>query len=75
LGLHAPSIFRLILIELNALGLIPFVPKDNYSTFGCEFYCSLVRGRVETSGLEQKRLELYKAVVMELAEQAEALKS
>jgi hypothetical protein len=32
---YTPSSFRLILIELNAIGIIPFVPKDNHSTFGC----------------------------------------
>ena len=72
---YTPASFRLIMLELNALGLIPFVTRGSYSTFGCEFYCSLMRGRVDTRDLDQERLALHKAIIMELAEQAEALKA
>jgi SAM-dependent methyltransferase len=55
-----PSSFALIVLELSALGLVPFKTEDMFEPWGCEFYASLVKGPGPApTAIAAQRLELH----------------
>ena len=57
-----PHSFRLMIHDLNNLGLIPFREVDFYLTEGCEFFITLGRNG---SGIGISRMEMLKTIESE----------
>ena len=70
-----PSSFRLICLELNALGLLPFEEIGFFSTTeGCEFFVTLKKNeKPDTADLDERRMGLLKAMLIEIREQTDFL--
>jgi len=58
-----PAFFRLLIADLQALGLISFEIKAEFDTVGCEFYVSL--GKREGAFMEKDRLDALQAIKLE----------
>jgi len=58
-----PNSFRLIINDLNLLGLISFKEIDFFPTEGCEFFVTLGK---DGKGIETPRLELLKMIEDEM---------
>lgn len=71
---YTPSSFELIVMELNLIEKIPFRISALTGPFGCEFYVQLRRGRVTDEDMRSRRSYLYKKMILELGEQADAIK-
>ncbi len=64
-----PSSFDLLILELGALGLIPFRVEIGFSSWGCEFYRTLVKTSnpiQERNLLSENRLQLHALIQDEL---------
>lgn len=71
-----PSSFELLILELDALGLIGFRIAKLFPTDGCEFIVLLRKGRSDYgAGIQSRRLELLKATVRELGDQDRRMKT
>jgi SAM-dependent methyltransferase len=69
-----PSSFRLICLELGALGLIPFAELDFHDATGCEFHVTLVkRNGALPDAPPERRMELLKKMLLEVREQTDYL--
>jgi SAM-dependent methyltransferase len=69
---YTPSVFRLVVLELNVLGEFDWMIDVEFPVFGCEFYVTLRRCKLSFSSEEEReaeRLALLKCIVGELAEQ------
>jgi SAM-dependent methyltransferase len=69
---YTPSSFRLIILELNALGVLDWMEDTFFPSSGCEFYITLTRGKMHFASeeaMEAKRLELLLAMMQDLGEQ------
>jgi SAM-dependent methyltransferase len=70
-----PSSFALLVLELGSLGLIGFHIAKLFPTEGCEFIVSLRRGHDQcATGIQDRRLELLKAIVTDLGDQNRLMK-
>jgi hypothetical protein len=58
-----PSLFRLVIKDLNSLGLCPLKEASFFSTSGCEFFITLSRS---AQGASESRLQLMKSMQREL---------
>jgi SAM-dependent methyltransferase len=65
-----PSSFRLIALELRALGLIDLEEEEYFPPCGVEFYVSMRQGGANING---RRMELLKQMLMEIREQTDYL--
>jgi len=71
-----PSSFQLILLELAWLKQLDWSVETCSSAIGCEFRVGLRRGGIDSAqqlsaeAFEGRRLDLLKAIVLELGEQA-----
>ncbi len=66
-----PSSFDLLVLELGALGLIPFRVEIGYPSWGCEFYRTLVKTHdpvPNRESLSAERLRLHMLIRDELRE-------
>ncbi len=61
-----PNSFRLIINDLNLLGLISFKEIEFYPTEGCEFFVTLGK---DAKGVETPRLELLKMIEDEICDE------
>lgn len=70
-----PASFELLILELGALGLIPFAVRKVFPTLGCEFFVTLDRVAPDLINvdLDRRRQALMIETVRELAAQAEYL--
>ena len=69
-----PSSFRLICLELAALGLMPFTEIGFFETTGNEFFVTLQKtGEPDTANLEGRRLDYLKRMLLEIREQTDPL--
>jgi hypothetical protein len=70
-----PSSFTLAVVELSALGELDFRIDRAFPTEEFEFYVTLRQGREQLGAerLESRRLELLRAVLLEVREQADLL--
>jgi SAM-dependent methyltransferase len=71
-----PSSFALLVFELSTLGLIDFRVRHLYAAEGFEFLAHLQKGRKvydSMDELQQVRLDLLKAIILERGEQADLL--
>ena len=71
--IHTPSSFALILLELGAIGLLPFTTECSFPGTGCEFYITLKTGeppKLNFQELNQRRLKLLKSTIRELGQQS-----
>jgi SAM-dependent methyltransferase len=79
LDLHSwyftPSSFRLICLELAALGFIPFEEVVFFdTTVACEFFVTLRKtGKVNFDQLEERRMDLLKGMLLEIRRQTDYL--
>lgn len=67
-----PSSFDLIVLELNALGLIPFEIGLSYPSWGCEFFRTMTKSKPsnhEANSLAHARLHLHQKICDELRTQ------
>ena len=73
-----PASFRLMILELAQLGLIPFAVEEFYPSNGCEFYVLLRNAPpspLREDELNRQRLVLLRETVADLAEQARLLRN
>lgn len=68
-----PASFELLLLELNALGLINWKIVTIEPQAGVEFFVWLERGTVDAATIDQRRIELLQEMVMETREQVRQL--
>ena len=69
-----PSSFRLIRLELAALGLISFEEISFFPTIGCEFFVTLQQTeKPDTELLQARRMDYLKSMLLETREQADYL--
>ncbi len=69
-----PSSFRLIRLELAALGLISFEEISFFPTVGCEFFVTLQQTeKPNTELLQARRMDYLKGMILEVREQADYL--
>jgi len=69
-----PSSFRLICLELAALGLMPFTEVGFFGTTGNEFFVTLQKTEEpDTANLEERRLGYLKSMLLEIREQTDSL--
>jgi hypothetical protein len=69
-----PSSFDLLIIELNATGLINFQIDASFPSWGCEFYRTLINSEAtitDMKALEVERLRLHVLIHQELKAQFE----
>ncbi|MFO1126866.1 MAG: hypothetical protein U1E66_00255 [Rhodospirillales bacterium] len=69
---YTPSSFKLIMLELNVLGLIDWVVDVDYPAEGCEFIVLLKKGRLQfpsDRALQDVRRTLAKGILADIAEQ------
>ena len=59
-----PASFELIILELHALGLIPWTTTIE-PQIGIEFWSWMARGEIDPETVNQRRLELLREVIME----------
>jgi hypothetical protein len=73
---YTPSSFALIILELNAGGLIDWTIDIAYPTYGCEFFVTLKHSRDRRSSeeIQRMRFDLNKRIIFELREQAALLR-
>jgi SAM-dependent methyltransferase len=67
-----PSSFRLLLLDLQCLNLVPFRVGEHQGTSGCEFFVSLIAGEPtipEAGEIDALRLLLMRQVLIESSEQ------
>jgi SAM-dependent methyltransferase len=66
-----PSSFRLLMLELGALGMVDFQVERMFPPQGCEFITILRRGRLELpeAELKARRLQLLQQMIAEQGEQ------
>ena len=72
--IFTPASFQLLVKELAYLGAIDFRVFQPFPTEGCEFFCSLRRGRgpiLDEAALEEERLGLLMQVCVDLGAQTE----
>jgi SAM-dependent methyltransferase len=65
-----PSSFKLIMLELRALGLIDLEEEEYFPPHGVEFYISMRKGGANING---RRMELLKQMLLEIREQTDFL--
>jgi glycosyltransferase involved in cell wall biosynthesis len=59
-----PASFQLIILELHALGLIPWTPKIE-PQIGIEFWAWLERSEINLEAINERRLALLREIIME----------
>jgi SAM-dependent methyltransferase len=69
---YTPSSFRLVMLELNVLGVLEWMEDVFFPAAGCEFFVTLKRQQMRfpsDSAMEAKRLQLLEDVLHDVHEQ------
>lgn len=72
-----PSSFDLLILELNAIGLIQFEVDLSFPSWGCEFYRTLRKvpaGKNQSASLPDRRLALHRQIFEEMRAQFDSWK-